>query len=54
MFRVYKRKIHLHLFRDGAWVYAFSTNAFPTCKAAKAHAEKINPNTAFKANFAKD
>lgn len=51
MYRTYKRKIELFVFREGEWVYAFSTVAFPTLKAAKAHAEKINPNTAFKAAF---
>jgi hypothetical protein len=51
MFRTYKRKIELFVYREGVWQYAFSTVAFKTLKAAKAHAEQINPNTAFKAAF---
>lgn len=51
MYRTYKRKIELFVYRDGVWQYAFSTVAFKTLKAAKAHAEQINPNTAFKAAF---
>ncbi len=53
MFKSYDRKIDLFVFRDGSWVYAFSTFAFKTLKAAVAHAEKINPNQAFKASFVK-
>ena len=59
-FKVYKRKIHVycvgapktapHLKR----FYAWSTNAYQTCKDAAAAAKEIYPNREFVANFAKD
>jgi hypothetical protein len=64
MFKVYKRKIHvyreaneldnLRYPKDEAWVYAWSTNAYPTCKAAVAGAVAKHPALRFKANFAKN
>lgn len=59
-FKVYKRKIHVygigapksapHLKR----FYAWSTNAYPTCRAAIAAAKALHPNQEFTAHFAKD
>lgn len=60
MFKVYKRKIHVwakmsprtapHL----VWAYAWSTNAYPTCREAVAAAKAKHPDMEFKASFAKD
>lgn len=57
---VYKRKIHVyfvgspktapHLTRGYAW----STNAYRTCREAIAAAQSKHPNFQFVANFAKD
>ena len=57
---VYKRKIHVfakgspktapHLSR----YYAWSTNAYRTCREAIAAAKALHPETDFIANFAKD
>jgi hypothetical protein len=59
-FKVYKRKIHVyakgspksapHLTR----FYAWSTNAYKTCRDAVAAAKAKHPDTDFVANFAKD
>lgn len=60
MFKVYKRKIHVYResneldVQGCGWVYVWSTNAYPTCKAAKEAAEKLHPNVKFKASFAQD
>ena len=60
MFKVYKRKIHVYRAAnalDGAgvaWVYCWSTNAAPTCRAAVEQAKAKCPGVAFKAAFAKD
>lgn len=60
MFETYKHKIHVwvkmspktapHL----TWAYAWSTNAYPTCKSAVKAAKTKNPELEFKASFAKD
>lgn len=53
-FKVYKRKIHVYFKkRDGLW-YAWSTNAFKTCRDAVADAKKHRPQWDFVASFAKD
>jgi hypothetical protein len=59
-FKVYKRKIHVyakgaprtapHLKR----FYAWSTNAYRTCREAVAEAKLRHPDMDFVANFAKD
>lgn len=60
MSKVYKRKIHVYREANELdnpsekWVYVWSTNAYPTCKAAKEAAEKLHPNVKFKACFAQD
>jgi len=54
MFKVYKRKIHVYQVRNGVPAYAWSTNAYPTCRAAIAAAKALYPHQQFKANFAKD
>jgi hypothetical protein len=63
-FKVYKRKIHVY--REGnaldqvngemsQWVYAYSTNAYKTCKAAvEAAVKRAGTCKRFTANFAKD
>jgi hypothetical protein len=58
-FKVYPRKIHVYRERNvidpaNRWVYAWSTNAHPTCKSAVADAKTKHPNFDFKASFAKD
>jgi len=58
-FKVYPRKIHVYRERNvldnaNKWVYAWSTNAHPTCKSAVAEAKVKHPNFEFKASFAKD
>jgi hypothetical protein len=54
MFKVYKRKIHVYQLRHGVPAYSWSTNAYPTCRAAIAGAKARYPHQDFKANFAKD
>jgi hypothetical protein len=59
-FKVYRRKIHVyakgapktapHLTR----FYAWSTNAYKTCKDAVRAAKALYPGQEFTANFAKD
>ena len=59
-FKVYKRKIHVYA--KGApksaphlkYFYAWSTNAYKTCKDAVLAAKALYPNQEFTANFAKD
>ena len=59
-FKVYKRKIYVY--RVGApetaphptRFYAWSTNAYRTCRDAVAAAKAIYPGKDFVANFAKD
>jgi hypothetical protein len=50
---VYKRKIHVYQLRDGGPAYAWSTNAYRTCRDAAAAARALYPNKQFKASFAK-
>jgi hypothetical protein len=54
MFKVYKRKIHVYQCRDGHLVYAWSSNAYKTCRDAVEGAKARYPNHEFKASFAKD
>lgn len=51
---VYRRKIHVYQVREGVPVYAWSTNAYPTCRAAVVGAATRYPSKQFKASFAKD
>lgn len=55
-FKVYPRKIHVWyknvLTKD--YRYAYSTNAYKTCKDAKVAALTMFPNSQVKASFAKD
>lgn len=60
-FKVYKRKIHVYkreaLACDPAdifWNYAWSTNAYKTCREAVKAASETHPTGNFKACFAKD
>jgi hypothetical protein len=53
-FKVYPRKIHVYYKRIGGLCYGWSSNAYKTCKEAKAEAKKIHPNIEFVASFAKD
>ena len=53
-FKVYKRKIHVYQLREGGPVYAWSTNAYKTCRDAVAGAVALYPHKQFKATFAKD
>lgn len=60
-FKVYKRKIHVYKREalacdpaDTFWVYAWSTNAYKTCRDAVYAACELHPMGNFKANFAKD
>jgi hypothetical protein len=51
---VYKRKIHVYFKKpDGLW-YAWSTNAYRTCREAVAAAKAERPQWHFVANFAKE
>jgi hypothetical protein len=59
-FKVYPRKIHVW-FEGGValppgqrWGYAWSTNAYRTCRDAVTAAKAKHPDINFKANFAKD
>jgi hypothetical protein len=55
-FKVHKRKIHVWYWneREKGWFYAWSTNAFKTCRAALIDATRMQPHKTFKASFAKD
>jgi len=53
-FKVYPRKIHVYYKRAGGLCYAYSTNAYKTCRDAKVAALTIHPAFDFVANFAKD
>jgi hypothetical protein len=53
-FKVYKRKIHVYFKKpDGLW-YAWSTNAYKTCKEAVQAAKLERPQWDFVASFARD
>lgn len=53
-FKVYKRKIHVYFKKpDGLW-YAWSTNAYKTCKEAVQAAKLERPQWDFVASFEKD
>ena len=52
--KVYRRKIHVYELREGVPAYSWSTNAYPTCRAAVAAAVTRYPSKQFKATFAKD
>lgn len=51
---VYARKIHVYQMRDGVPAYAWSTNAYKTCRDAIAGAQARYPHQQFKASFARD
>lgn len=59
-FKVYKRKIHVYHSgpiasdKGQQWGYAWSTNAYKTCKEAAQAGKELYPEFEFKANFAKD
>lgn len=53
-FKVYKRKIHVYFKNPDGLYYAWSTNAYRTCKDALAIAKHRYPQWDFVANFAKD
>jgi hypothetical protein len=53
-FKVYKRKIHVYYKRQNGLCYAWSTNAFKTCKEAIKDASENLPSLTFKAYFSKD
>lgn len=53
-FKVYKKKIHVYYKREGGLCYAWSSNAYKTCKDAIQGAKAIHPDYQFKAYFAKD
>ena len=53
-FKVYKRKIHVYFKKSDDLYYAWTTNAYKTCKAAAAAAKQERPQWDFKASFAKD
>jgi hypothetical protein len=53
---VYRRKIDLYaapLDARAAWAYAYSTNAYPTCRAAVHAARLKQPDQQFKAYFSR-
>lgn len=60
-FKVYKRKIHVYMEASYAakaktghkWGYAWSTNAYRTCRDAVAAAKAKHPAFEFKASFAR-
>lgn len=52
--KVYKRKIHVYEVRESGSAYSWSTNAYPTCRAAVAAAKARYPLKQFKATFSKD
>lgn len=59
-FKVYKRKIHVYCVGSPKTAphlkqfYAWSTNAYKTCREAVAAAKVLHPTNSFTANFAKD
>jgi hypothetical protein len=59
-FKVYPRKIHVYCVGAPKTAphlkqfYAWSTNAYKTCREAISAAKILHPNREFKANFAKD
>jgi hypothetical protein len=53
-FKVYPRKIHVYYRKPSGLWYAWSTNAFKTCRDAVADAKQQRPQWDFKASFAKD
>jgi len=55
-FKVYSRKIHVWHWneKEKGYFYAWSTNAFKTCRDALADAKRMQPWREFKASFAKD
>jgi len=53
-FKVYPRKIHVWMRQDNALVYAWSSNAYRTCREAVQAAKALRPDAEFVANFAKD
>lgn len=60
MQKVYKRKINVYysnqivLSRGYKWEYAWSTNAYKTCRESVAAGKALYPEFDFKANFSKD
>lgn len=55
-FKVYPKKIHVFYKNEltNGFKYVYSTNAYRTCKEAKAEAIKSFPNSEIKASFARD
>ena len=53
-FKVYPRKIHVYYKKPSGLWYAWSTNAYKTCRDAVAAAKSERPQWNFKASFAKD
>ena len=53
-FKVYKRKIHVYYKRQDGLCYAWSTNAYKTCREAILGAKAVHPDFDFIANFARD
>jgi len=53
-FKVYPRKIHVYFKKPAGLWYAWSTNAYRTCKEAVEAAKAERPQWDFKASFAKD
>jgi hypothetical protein len=53
-FKVYPRKIHVYFKKPTGLWYAWSTNAYRTCREAIAAAKLESPQWEFKANFAKE
>ena len=60
-FKVYPRKINVFMRTalacdpsDMFYKYAWSTNAYRTCREAIAAARELHPSRTFKANFAKE
>ncbi len=50
---VYARKIHVYFRRCDGLFYAWSTNAYRTCREAVAAAKLERPQWEFKASFAR-
>jgi len=53
-FKVHKRKIHVYFKKPNGNHYAWSTNAYKTCREAIAAAKLERPQWEFTASFAKD
>lgn len=59
-FKVYERKINVYCkgspktASNLTWFYAWSTNAYKTCRDAVNAAQILYPGEEFKASFAKD